>query len=437
VALITPTRILVVGGGAREHALAWKLSGEPGINEVLVAPGRQAMARGHIRTIELNLSDARAVVDLARSHATELAVIGPEQPLADGLADALLEAGVPTFGPSAAAARIETSKSFCREVAGAAGVPMAEGRAFDGEDRGAAIGYAESLARRGRGVVVKADGLAAGKGVTVCDDAGEAEAAIERIDGQFVVEQRLQGREASVIAVCDGRDAVALPISRDHKRILDGDRGPNTGGMGAYSPLPDLPDEAADEILDRFHLPVLRELARRGSHFRGALYAGLMLAPDGPRLLEFNARFGDPETQVILPRIAVALGPLLLAAARGSLPAGSGPRRLPVISGATVGIVLAAAGYPDQPRAGDAISGLDASGQMAEEPNALVFHGATARAGDGYVTQGGRVLTVVGRGADLAAATAAAERAADGIAWPGMQRRHDIGVAPVAAGGVR
>jgi phosphoribosylamine---glycine ligase len=250
-----------------------------------------------------------------------------------------------------------------------------------------------------------------------------------------VVEERLRGREASLIAVCDGRDAVALPIARDHKRLLDGDRGPNTGGMGAYSPLDDLPDAAADDLLTAFHRPVLAELARRGTPFRGALYAGLMLTEGGPVLLECNARFGDPETQAILPRLAVALGPILLACARGdlgpALHAGDEARGalLPTLPGASVAIVLAAAGYPDAPRPGDVVTGLT----EAAATGALVFHAGTIQDPDGTVrTAGGRVLSVVARGADLAAARGVALAAADRIGAPGLQHRTDIGAASTA-----
>jgi phosphoribosylamine--glycine ligase len=271
-------------------------------------------------------------------------------------------------------------------------------------------------------VVVKTDGLAAGKGVTVCGTLDETAQAISGQRGAFVVEERLVGPEASVIAICDGGRAIALPISRDHKRLRDGDAGPNTGGMGAYSPLADLPDDRAEALLDAFHRPVLAELARRGMPFRGALYAGLMLTDDGPRLLEFNARFGDPETQAILPRLASPLGPVLLAAAHGALPSGL---TVPTIPGAAVAIVLAAAGYPTTPVAGDRIDGIDA----ASTSRALVFHAATTSTDDGWRTAGGRVLAVLGRGPDLTTARETAERAADRISWPGMQRRLDIGLA--------
>ncbi len=436
--LIMPTRILVVGGGGREHALAWKLAAEPGVNEVVVAPGSAAIGdEPRVRVVPgVDPLDPGAVVAVARREAAELVVIGPEAPLAAGVADALVEAGFAVFGPSAAAARIESSKAFCHEVALAAGVRMAQAGAFT--DAGEARAFAAGLARDGHGVVVKADGLAAGKGVTVCDTGDEADRAIEALGaaaGPFatspwvVVEARLVGREASLIALCDGRDAVALPLARDHKRLLDGDDGPNTGGMGAYSPLPDLADDRVAALLDAFHRPILAELASRGSPFRGALYAGLMLTDDGPVLLECNARFGDPETQAILPRLAVPLGPILLAAARGDLRSAlAGPildgGRVPTFPGASVAIVLAAAGYPDAPRPDDPIDGL----ANAAATGALVFHAGTSRDADGIVrTAGGRVLTVVGRGPDLASAQAAATDAADRIHAPGLQRRHDIG----------
>ncbi|HET7471774.1 MAG TPA: phosphoribosylamine--glycine ligase, partial [Candidatus Limnocylindrales bacterium] len=347
---------------------------------------------------------------------------------AAGVADALDAAGFAVFGPSAAAARIESSKGFCREVAEAAGVPMARGRAFAETDPSAGLAYAMGLSRDGR-VVVKADGLAAGKGVTVCDALDEAAEAISAQPDGFVVEERLDGPEASVIAICDGRNAVALPISRDHKRLGDGDTGPNTGGMGACSPLDDLPDAEAEAILDRFHRPVLAELARRGTPFRGALYAGLILTADGPRLLEFNARFGDPETQAILPRLSAPLGPLLLAAARARLDGVGAPA---VFRGATCAIVLAAPGYPGPPDTGDAIEGL----ADAERDGAIVFHAATrASDGGGWTTAGGRVLAVVGRGATLGEATRVADAAAERIHWRGLQRRHDIGAATATTTG--
>ncbi len=444
-----PTRILVVGGGAREHALAWKLAGEPGVNEVAVAPGSAAIgAEPRVRTLrEVDALIPAAVVAAARGHASELVVVGPEAPLEAGVADALTDAGIPVFGPSRAAARIETSKAFCHDVAAAAGVRMAASRAFVAGDLEGALAYAATLAGWGRGLVVKADGLAAGKGVTVCDDLAAAEDALVRALGRAadptaelpgapraVIEERLFGREVSVIAVTDGSRGVALPAARDHKRLGDGDRGPNTGGMGAFSPVPDLPDDEAARLLTAFHLPILAELARRGMPFRGFLYAGLILTDDGPVLLECNARLGDPEAQVILPRLAGPLGPVLLAAARADLgpvlerlPAGS--LSLPTLPGAAVGIVLAADGYPGTPKRGQAIGGLEEAARLG----CLVFHAGTlARPPNGYATNGGRVLTVVGRGDDLASARALAERGADAVAWDGLQRRHDIGLDPSA-----
>ena len=435
-----PTRILIVGAGGREHALAWRLSVEPGVNTVFVAPGNEAMAAEPMvqRLADVDPLDGPSVVAAARAVAAELVVIGPEAPLAAGVADALETAGIAVFGPTAAAARIEASKAFCHEIAAAAGVPMARSGAFGSVAEAEA--FARALAADGRGIVVKADGLAAGKGVTVCDTLDEAIGAIQAAAraGQVVVEERLEGREASLIALCDGRDAIALPIARDHKRLGDGDTGPNTGGMGAYSPLPDLPDTDADGLIGRFHLPILAELARRGTPFRGALYAGLMLTAAGPVLLECNARFGDPETQAILPRLAAPLGPLLLAAARGRLleaarPLGLDGVRVPALPIATVGIVLASAGYPDAPRRGDPIGGLD----RVRDAGTLVFHGGTAADGSGgYRTSGGRILTVVGRGRDLETARAQAEAGADLIVFDGLQRRHDIGAdgVPLGAG---
>jgi phosphoribosylamine---glycine ligase len=432
--LVMPTRILIVGGGGREHALAWKLSVEPGVNEVLVAPGSAAIAReARVRIrADVDALDGVSVVAAARGFAAELVVIGPEAPLAAGVADALADAGFAVFGPSAAAARIETSKAFCHEVAEAAGVAMARAAAFD--DPARAAEYARDEAAKTGGVVVKADGLAAGKGVVVASGADEAVTAIDRLfatgSSRVVIEERLEGPEASLIALSDGAGGLlALPPARDHKRLLDGDRGPNTGGMGAYTPLPDLSEYAAEPILDRVHRPILAELRRRGAPFTGFLYAGLILTADGPRLLECNARLGDPEAQVLLPQLGTALGPLLLAAARGSLPNIWGSR-VPTLGGASVGIVLASAGYPERASDPERIGGLD----RAADAGALVFHAATRHAGASWQTAGGRVLTVVGRGEDLAAAGEVAERAADAITWPGMQRRHDVGWAGAVAG---
>lgn len=440
-----PTRILIVGGGGREHALAWKLSAEPGVNQVAVAPGSAAIGlEPRVRALrDVDALVPAAVVAAARAMAAELVVIGPEAPLSVGLADALEAAAIPVFGPTAAAARIETSKAFCHEVAAAAGVAMARSRSFAAGELEAARAFAAELDAAGHGLVVKADGLAAGKGVVICEDAAAAEHHLAALlassapaaneppgSARVVLEERLFGREASVIAVSDGRLALALPVARDHKRLRDDDRGPNTGGMGAYSPVPDLPDAAGERLLETIHRPLLAELARRGAPFRGFLYAGLILTETGPVLLECNARLGDPEAQVILPRLAGPLGPVLLAAARRDLgpvvrSLGLETVSLPTFPGAAVGIVLAAQGYPDTPRRGDPIAGLEAAAALG----ALVFHAGTNGRPDGsYGTNGGRVLTVVGRGPDLAAARDVAERAADAISWDGLQRRRDIGI---------
>ena len=453
---IVPRRILVLGGGGREHALAWRLSTEPGVEHVVVAPGNPGMERAADVRASVVLDDRAAILALVEEAAIDLVVVGPEGPLVDGLADELRANGAPVFGPRAAAAAIEGSKGFCREVASAAGVPMAEGAVFDAV--GPALAYARDL---GCPVAVKADGLAAGKGVRICDTLPEVHAALTdalalRVFGaagtRVVVERALEGREASVIALCDGTSVVALPAARDHKPIGEGDTGPNTGGMGAYSPLPDLPDEELAPTVERFHVPVLRALRDRGTPFQGALYAGLMLTADGPRLLEFNARFGDPEAQAILPRVAAPLAPLLLAAASGRLaaaaealgvggavlhsteaPHGIGATVLPAAGEATAAVVLSAPGYPERPETGAPIEGIaDAEGE-----GVLVFHAGVARRDGGLVTAGGRVLTVVGSGETVEDAAAAAYRGAERIRFPGRQMRRDIGRALVGAEAVQ
>ena len=438
-----PTRVLIVGAGGREHAIAWKLASEPGINEVFVAPGSAGMENEPRVSIIAGVDplDGPAVLAAARQVAAELVVIGPEAPLAAGVADELRAAGFAVFGPDRGAARIESSKAFCHDIAAAAGVRMPRFGSFAQLD--AAIDFAREIGAEGRGLVIKADGLAAGKGVTVTDDSEVAVDAIRLLvpdepgEGPFVVvEECLRGPEASLIALCDGRDVLALPPARDHKRLLDGDRGPNTGGMGAYSPLPDLDDDAVDVLLDAFHRPILAELARRGHPFVGALYAGLILTDDGPVLLECNARFGDPETQAIMPRLATPIGPVLLAAARRSLR--DGAKRLgihgsilPTFPGAAVAIVLAAAGYPEAVRRGDRISGFEA----VVDGGDLVFHAGTRRDADGtFLTNGGRVLAVVGRGTDLGTAADRAEAAANTVSFRGSQRRTDIARASSVVG---
>jgi phosphoribosylamine--glycine ligase len=428
--IATPEAVLVVGGGAREHALAWRLAMD-GVARVLVAPGNPLMTDVAEVFPELATTDFDGLARLARREA-ELVVVGPEAPLVDGLADRLVEDGVACLGPSRAAAALEGSKAFCRGVAKAAGVAMAEGADFSALEP--ALDFAGRL---GVPLVVKADGLAAGKGVTVCPTLEQAERAIrEALGGRFgaaggrvIVERALVGRELSLIALCGGDEALLLPASRDHKRLADGDSGPNTGGMGAYSPVEDLDDAQAAALLEAVHRPVLAEMAGRGTPFRGFLYAGLMLTADGPRLLEFNVRLGDPEAQAILPRLAAPLAPLLAAAVRGRLADAAralglrGPL-LPAQPEAVVGLTLAAEGYPEAPRSGDLVEGLAA----ARRAGGLVFGAGVALDVDGTLTTaGGRVLTAVGRGEDLAAARENAYRAADAISFAGRQLRRDIG----------
>jgi phosphoribosylamine--glycine ligase len=440
-----PARVLVLGGGGREHALVWSLSREADVEAVLVAPGSDAIGDEPKARCFPGVSalDAAAVVDLATRENVDLVVVGPEAPLAAGIVDALTAAGVPTFGPTRAAARIESSKAYCRDVAAAAGVRIARGGSFD--DFEAAMNLASELfdAPGSNGVVIKADGLMAGKGVLVTDDMELAEDALRGLlidhlgaQTEAVVEERLIGVEASLIALCDDHCAMALPPARDHKRLADGDAGPNTGGMGAYSPVPDLPTALCTTLLDLIHVPILAELARRGNPFRGALYAGLMLTPEGPVLLECNARFGDPETQALLPRLAVPLGPLLLGAAQGDIAAaacrlGLTGQMLPTTGDAAVAVVLAAAKYPETPRKGDEILGLE----EARRTGATIFHAGTVRdPGGAFRTNGGRVLAVVGLGSTISTARTNAEKAAGCITWSGMQRRHDIAaVLPQAA----
>ena len=432
-------RPLVIGAGGREHALAWRLAAEPEVERVIVAPGNPGMADVAVCYPDLDTTDPTAIVALAAREGVDLVVIGPEAPLVDGLADVLCASDLRVFGVGAAAARLEGSKAFCREICEAAGVPMAVGDAYD--DAVAAMRAARRLGGR---VAVKADGLAGGKGVVVCADRAEAEAAIRAamVGGIFgaagrrvVIEEALQGHEISIITLADATACLALPAARDHKRLLDGDGGPNTGGMGAISPVDDVDDALVAAIVARFHVPVLRELAARGIAFRGALFAGLMLTADGPRLLEFNTRFGDPETQSQLPRLATPLGTLLAAAAVDGLAAAAaqagvdGPL-LPVRAGASVALVLAAPGYPDATVVGGRIEGI--AGARSE--GALVFcAGVASDRVEGLRTAGGRVLSVVGEGRELGSAAAAAYAAADHVHFPGAQMRRDIGGAAAQA----
>jgi phosphoribosylamine--glycine ligase len=396
-------RVLLVGSGGREHALAWKLAGSRSLTELHAAPGNPGISElGECHPIRAD--DGEGLLGLARSLGVELVVVGPEVPLVRGVADVLRYAGIPVFGPSAAAARIEGSKAFAKEVMSAAGVPTAA-----------------QLAVARPPCVVKADGLAAGKGVFVCTTTDELDAAllaVNALGGAFVVEELLEGAEVSIFALCDGAEAVPLPVAQDFKRAYDGDTGPNTGGMGSYTPVPGIGGAEIEELLATSCRPVLEELKRRGSPFVGTLFAGLMLTPSGPRVLEFNCRFGDPETQSILPLVTGDLTEALAAAAAGEL----GGTAVDVGDGAAVSVVLAADGYPELNDRGTVIDGVsDAVGL-----GALVFQAGTARHGERLVTNGGRILTVTGCGESVAAARDLAYRAAERISFEGKWSRTDI-----------
>jgi phosphoribosylamine--glycine ligase len=368
--------------------------------------------------------DVRAVVALARARRVDLAVVGPEAPLVKGVVDALIAQGIPAFGPVLGAARLEGSKSFAKEVMEAARVPTASFRVFDSPAE------AEDFVRKNERVVVKADGLAAGKGVVVAHHADEGVAAVRWLSTlgasgkRLVVEELLEGDEVSVIALCDGERYALLPAAQDHKRVGENDTGPNTGGMGAYAPGPFVGAEILKTVGDGIIAPMLAEMARRGSPFRGALYAGLMLTESGPRVLEFNCRFGDPEAQVLMLQIDEDLLPLLAACAHGALRVGEVRAR----SDASVAVVLAAEGYPQSPRAGDLILGLDAL-----PPSVMAFHAGTKLDGGRLLTAGGRVLSICARGPTLPQARASAYQAIAGIRFPGMHYRRDIGARVRAA----
>ncbi len=417
-------RVLVVGGGGREHALCWAIARSPRLAKLWCAPGNPGIA-AVADCVPIPAEDIPGLVAFARANAVELVVAGPEAPLTLGLADACAAAGIPCFGPSAAAAQLEGSKAFCKQVADAAGVPTAAWARF--EDAAAARAY---LAQQGAPIVVKADGLAAGKGVVVAMTLAEAEAAItaimeDRIHGSagaaVVIEEFLDGEEVSFFAICDGTEALAFGAAQDHKRVGDGDTGPNTGGMGAYSPAPAFTDALRDEVMARFIRPTLAEMAKRGTPFRGVLFAGLMLTASGPKLIEYNVRFGDPECETLLPLLRSDLLPALAAAASGSLAGVT----LDWEDAHSLVVILAAEGYPGTPRRGTAIRGLP---EAAATPGVLVFHAGTTADADGTIrAAGGRVLAVQARAASLAGARAAAYAAVDAIDWPEGFARRDIG----------
>jgi phosphoribosylamine---glycine ligase len=410
-------RVLLLGSGGREHALARALTADSDVTALHAAPGNPGIAA--LGTVHpLDLADIGAVTGLALSLGAGLVIVGPEAPLVAGLADALRGAGISCFGPSRRAAMIEGSKSFAKQVMNDAHIPTADARTCT------TAGEVEAaLAEFGPPYVVKADGLAAGKGVVVTTDRPAALAHAESA-GKVVVEEFLDGPEVSLFALADGVTAVPLLPAQDFKRAQDGDRGPNTGGMGAYAPLPWAPPGLTEEVMGTVIQPAVDAMRRRGTPYRGLLYAGLCLTKQGPRVVEFNARFGDPETQVVLDRLASPLAGALAAAASGSL---SGAAALEWAPGAAVTVVMAAENYPGPPVTGDVIEGI----QAAEEvPGACVLHAGTARDKDGrLITAGGRVLDVVGTGPDLAAARAAAYEAAARIRIRGGWYRTDIAAA--------
>src|SRR5687768_17136116 len=396
-------KVLLVGSGGREHALAWKLAQAPGLSALHAAPGNPGIARlGDCHPVRAE--DGEALLGLARSLDVDLAVIGPEAPLVAGVADELRPNGVAVFGPGRSAARIEGSKSFAKDVMAAAGVPTAE-----------------ALAVARAPCVVKVDGLAAGKGVFVCETAEQLDdglRAASAFPGPIVIEELLAGDEVSIFALADGRGVVPLAPAQDFKRIGDGDTGPNTGGMGSYSPVPGFAREEVAELVEQIHQPVVEELAKRGTPFVGVLFAGLMLTESGPKVLEFNARFGDPETQSILPRLEGDVLGALAAAAGGEL-AGVD---LAASEDAAVTVVIAAGGYPASPDSGAPIDGIE----EAEAAGALVFHAGTALRGDRLVTNGGRILGVTGTGATIGEARDRAYAGCERISFAGAHYRTDI-----------
>jgi phosphoribosylamine---glycine ligase len=409
-------RVLVLGGGAREHALVRALLADPEVESVVCAPGNAGIARD-VRTAPLDLAVPSDAAALALSLAVDLVVVGPEGPLVAGVADAVRASGIACFGPSAEAARLEGSKAFAKEVMAAAGVPTSRSAVATSADEATL-----ALDDFGAPYVVKDDGLAAGKGVVVTDDRDEALRHVIACD-RVVIEEFLDGPEVSVFALSDGRTVVPLVPAQDFKRVGDGDAGPNTGGMGAYSPLPWAPPDLVDEVYKTVLAPTIEEMARRGTPFAGLLYAGLALTSRGVRVIEFNARFGDPETQVVLARLRTPLGQLLHAVATGRL-AQLGP--LEWAPDAAVTVVLAAPGYPASPELGGVVEGLEVA---AEEPGVVVLHAGTALDSQGrVVSTGGRVLSVVATGPDVATARDRAYGAVAHLRLEGSHYRTDIAV---------
>lgn len=416
-------KVLLIGSGGREHALAWKLSQSPLVRDIIAAPGNPGIAR-HARLAPIRVDEVAALAGLSVAEHIDLAVIGPEAPLTLGLADRLRAAGIPTFGPSAAAARLEGSKAFTKELCQRAGIPTAASFTVTTlEDAHAALDQMQPP------YVLKADGLAAGKGVVITNERAEAEREVAAmLAGRFgeasktlVIEEFLEGEEASVFAICDGKRAVMFDGAQDHKRAFDGDRGPNTGGMGAYAPAPVLTPEVLETTRTRIIEPALAAMAAAGTPFVGVLFAGLMIGREGPKLIEFNVRFGDPECQVLMMRFAGDLAFLLHAAAQARLHEAPAPV---FHSGAAVAIVYAANGYPEAPQRGSVIRGVQAAEAM---PGVQIFHAGTKQTVDGILlADGGRVLNICARGATLREAVERAYGAVASIDWPQGFFRRDI-----------
>lgn len=419
---MTKKTVLLLGSGGREHALAWKLAQSPSLGRLIVAPGNAGIAQV-AECVALDIGRHEAVIALARERGVDLVVVGPEAPLVAGLADDLAAAGIAVFGPSKAAAQLEGSKAFTKELCREFDIPTAAFGRF--KDAASAKAY---LARQSLPIVVKADGLAAGKGVVIAETRKDAEEAIEAcFSGRFgaagseiVIEAFMTGEEASFFALVDGTRAVALATAQDHKRVFDGDEGPNTGGMGAYSPAPVMTPAMVRRTMDEIIAPTVAGMAKRGTPFRGVLFAGLMITAEGPQLIEYNCRFGDPECQVLMMRLESDLLAALDATANGAL-AGMDLSwsRDPALT-----VVMAAKGYPGTPETGSEIRGLDAAGEV---DGVVVFHAGTRRSGEKLVAAGGRVLNVTARGATVAEAQARAYRAVERIDWPGGFCRRDIG----------
>lgn len=416
-------KILVVGSGGREHALVHSFARSPGVDEVLAAPGNPGMNEEAI-CVDLDLTDPRAVSGYADDQEVELVVVGPEAPLVAGLVDACEARGVHAFGPTADGARLEGSKAWMKDVLVAAGVPTAAHASFTAEREDEALAFLQTLPGL---YVIKTDGLAAGKGVLVTESLDEARDAVRSyLSGDafgdagttVVIEEGFTGPELSLLVLCDGERAVPLVPAQDYKRIGDGGTGPNTGGMGAFSPVPAVDGAAVDQIVDEAIEPTLAELRGRDIAYKGVLYAGLMLTPDGPKILEYNVRFGDPEAQVVIPRLSSDLAIHCIEAAEGKLRTDVGWRK-----DASVTVVLASEGYPTEPRTGDVINGIEEASGLDD---VIVYHAGTKREGDRIVTGGGRVLNVTALGDNLKKARERAYDAAAKIKWPGMQYRSDI-----------